>query len=257
VTSPDLLVVPAAPARTLTLRRLLVYTVALAAAELLLTISVPVAAIAFAVLVVVLRFALPAPAGPDAAVLPVLVAIPVVRLVTLAAPGAGVPPPVRLAALALPILLAVLLAARDRPPEWRLVRPGPGGWRVQCLVALAGVPLAVPVYLLAGPAVADPGGLPRLVALALLAVAVIPDELLFRGLLVPSFAAVAPGVAVPLAAAVYAATYLGYASVPVVATAYGIGLALGWLRWRTGSAVGVTAARVVLVGLVFLLVLTG
>jgi hypothetical protein len=252
VTSPDLLVVPAARAATLTLRRLLLYTAALAAAELLLAVSVPMAAIAFALLVVVLRFALPVHDGPDAAVFPVLVAIPVARLVTVAVPGAELSSPIRLAALAVPVLLAVLLAARDRPPDWRLLRPGSGGWRVQGLVALAGVPLAVPVVLLAGPAVADPGGLPRLVAAALLVVAVVPDELLFRGLVVPAFAAVAPRAAVPVAAAVYAATFLGYASVPVVAAAYGTGLALAWLRWRTGSTVGVIAARAVLVGLVSL-----
>jgi hypothetical protein len=256
VTSPDVVVVPA-PAGPLTLRWLLAYTAALAAAELLLTVSVPVAAIAFALLVIALRFAVPATADPDASFLSVLVAVPVVRLITVAAPGAEIPSAVRLGALAVPIFLTVLLAARNRPPDWRLVRPGPGGWRIQALVALAGVPLAIPVYLLAGPAVADPGGLPRLIVVALLVVAVIPDELLFRGLLVPAFAVVAPRAAVPVAAAVYAATFLGYASlgfasVPVVATAYGIGLALSWLRWRTGSSIGVIVARVVLVGLVCL-----
>ena len=60
----------------------------------------------------------------------------------------------------------------------------------------------------------------------------------------------APRAAVPLAAAVYAATFLGYASVPVIAAASATGVALGWLRRRTGSAIGVIAARVVLVVLV-------
>ena len=253
MTSPEVVV----PARAGSLTLLVAYTAALAAAELLLTVSVPVAAIAFALLVVALRFVVPAPVDSDAAVLSVLVAVPVVRLITIAAPGAELPSAVRLGALAVPILLTVLLAARDRPPDWRLVRPGPGGWRVQGLVALAGVPLAIPVYLLARPAVADPGGLPPLIVVALLVVAVIPDELLFRGLLVPAFAVVASRTAVPVAAGVYAATFLGYASVgfssvPVIATAYGVGLALSWLRWRTGSAIGVIGARVILVGLVCL-----
>ena len=249
MTSPDL-VVPAAPAGTPTLWRLVAYTAVLAAAELLLAVSVPGAAVLLALLVVLLRFALPAPGAPGTAVIPVLIGVPVVRLLTLAAPGAEVPSPVRAAGLAVPVLLTALLAARGRPPDWRLLRPGPDGWRVQVLVALAGIPLAVPVYLLAGRAMADFGGLPWPLAAALLAVAVIPDELLFRGLLVPALGAVAPRAAVPLAAGVYAAAFLGYLSVPIVAAAYGTGFALGWLRRRTGSAVGVIAARVVLIGLV-------
>ena len=251
MTSRELLV-PVVPGARLTLRWLIAYTVVLAAADLLLTISVPLAAIVLALLVIVLRFALPAPDAPDAAVIPVLIAVPVVRLLTVAAPGAEVPSPVRMAVLAVPILLTVLLAARERPPDWRLLRPGPGGWRVQALVALAGIPLAVPVYLLAASAMAGFGGLPGPVAAALLAIAVIPDELLFRGLVVPAMGAVAPRAAVPLAAGVYAATFLGYVSVPVVAAAVGTGVALGWLRLRTGSAIGVIAARVVLVVLVCL-----
>ena len=251
MTSPDL-AVPAVPATRLTVRWLVAYAAALAAADLLLTVSVPAAAVVLALLVIVLRFALPAPGVPDAAVVPVLVGVPVVRLVTVAAPGAELPSPVRLAALAVPVLVTTLLAARERPPGWRLLRPGPGGWRVQALVALAGIPLAVPVYLLAGRSGVDPGGQPYLLAVALLVVAVIPDELLFRGLVVPAVAAVAPRAAVPLATAVYAATFLGYASVPVVVAASVTGAALGWLRWRTGSATGVIAARIVLVALVWL-----
>jgi hypothetical protein len=254
VTSPDL-AARALPA-TLTLWWLVAYTAVLAAADLLLTVSVPGAAVVLAMLVIVLRLALPAPGAPDAAVIPVLVAVPVVRLVTVAAPGAEVPSPIRMALLAVPILVTALLAARERPPEWRLIRPGPGGWRVQGLIALAGLPLAVPVYLLAGGSMVHPGGLPRLVAVALLVIAVIPDELLFRGLLVPALAAVAPRAAVPLAAAVYAATFLGYASVPVVLAASATGVALGWLRWRTGSAAGVIVARIVLIATVYLVVST-
>ena len=249
MTSPDL-AVPAVPVARVTVRWLAAYAALLAAAELLLTVSVPGAAVILALLVIALRFMLPETGAPDAAVVPVLVAVPVVRLVTLAAPGAELPSPVRMAALAVPVLVTVLMAARERPPEWRLLRPGPGGWRVQALVALAGIPLAVPVYLLGGRSMVDPGGLPRVIAAALLVLAVIPDELLFRGLVVPAVATVTPRAAGVLATAVYAATFLGYASVPVVAAACLTGVALGWLRRRTGSAAGVIVARILLVVLV-------
>jgi membrane protease YdiL (CAAX protease family) len=230
---------------------------ALAAVEFLLTASVPAAAVGYGLLALALCLAQPLVADEHgAALLPVLLAIPVLRLITLAAPGAEVTPPVRLAVLAVPAAVAVALAARDRPADWRLLRCGPGGWRIQAAIALVAVPLAVPLYLLAPSTAAPPGHLPLLVAVALLVLAVIPDEVLFRGLLVPAIAGVAGRLGVPLAAAAYAATFLGYGALSVLVAAYGLGLVLAWLRQRTGSALGVLGARILLILLIYLVLPT-
>lgn len=259
MTSPSLSPVgaPAAPAVGGTLppraaaRVLAGYVAVLAAAELLVAISVPGAAVTFALLALGVCAARRLVRDERAGVLlPVLVAVPTIRLLSLAAPGADLAPAVRLAVLAVPTAVAVALAARGRPAGWGLLERGVGGWRVQAAIGLVAVPLSLPVYLLV-PAPVEGVGLSPLVVVMLLAVAVVPDEVLYRGLVVPAMAEVAGRAAVPLAAATYAAAFAGYASVPVLAVAYGVGYPLAWLRHRTGSAVGVVAARILLVALVF------
>jgi hypothetical protein len=228
------------------------YVAILAAAELLMTISVPAAACGFALLAVAVCLASPmVSAERGAALVRVLLAIPLVRLLTVAAPGADVVPAVRLAVLAVPTALAVVLAARDLPVGWRVRRCGPSRWRAQAAVALVAVPLSVPVYLLVPPVPAASGSLPTAALVALLTLSVVPDEILFRGLLVPALSGVAARAAVPMAGAVYAATFVGYASAPVLVAACGVGFTLAWLRYRTGSMLGVVGARILLVWLVY------
>jgi hypothetical protein len=259
VTSPNLLQGDAATPASAgsrashTATRLLIgYVAILAAAELLMTISVPAAACGFALLAVAVCLASPmVSAERGAALVRVLLAIPLVRLLTVAAPGADVVPAVRLAVLAVPTALAVVLAARDLPVGWRVRRCGPSRWRAQAAVALVAVPLSVPVYLLVPPVPAASGSLPTAALVALLTLSVVPDEILFRGLLVPALSGVAARAAVPMAGAVYAATFVGYASAPVLVAACGVGFTLAWLRYRTGSMLGVVGARILLVWLVY------
>jgi hypothetical protein len=228
-------------------RVLLGYVAALAVAEALLAVSVPAAAIGLGLVALVLLHPLGVdPDGPSAHLVPVLLAVPVVRLVLIGAPGADVPPALRAAALAVPVAVAVALAGAGRPAEWRLWRPGPSGWWAQARVALVGLPLGLVAAVLAPSTVASGAGLPPGVVAALLVVAVVPDELLHRGLFVPATVSAVGRVGVPLAAAVSASAFVGHGPLPLLA-AFVTGLSLAWLRQRTGSAVGVVAARVVLV----------
>lgn len=126
------------------------------------------------------------------------------------------------------------------------------GVGVQAAVVLVGLPLAALVRLLApslGPARAQ---LPLLAAISLLVLAVIPDELLFRWLLVPAATGAAGGAGVPLSAAAYAATFAGYLGPAPVAVAVTVGFVLSWLRARTGATIGVVGARIALVLVIYL-----
>jgi membrane protease YdiL (CAAX protease family) len=181
--------------------------------------------------------------------LPVLAALPVVRLSMIAMPAAGLTPLTRAAAVAVPTLVAVVAITWLRPRRPRAPRRGPRWWWTQAAVSTVALPLAPLVYVLA-PQPPDRGDLPAVAAAVLLAFAVIPEELLYRGLLVPALAGVLRRGAVPVAAAAYAATFLAYGSPGAMVAAFGVAYLLGWLRQRTGSAVGVVVARVVLVLLV-------
>lgn len=223
------------------------YLGALVVAEWLSTISIPAGAAAFGLLALAACLGPLLPLDrPGTTLLPVLAALPAVRLSMMAVPAADLGPVGRTAALAVPALVAVGVIAGGRPRSWRLFRRGPGGWRQQAAVSLVALPLAPFVAWLAPP---PPAG--GLVAVAVLALTVVPEELLYRGLLVPALAGVVGGErAVPVAAAVYAATFLGYGSPAAVACAFAVGWVLGWLRQHTGSAAGVVGARVLLVPLV-------
>jgi hypothetical protein len=234
-------------------RLLIGYLAALAVTECLMAVSVPVAAAGYALLALALCLALPLVAQDrTAALVPILVTIAVVRLIVVATPGGGVTPAVRLGAVAVPTFVAVLLAGRGHPREWRFIPAGRAGWGIQAAVVLVGLPLAAVVRLLAPSLAPSRTQLPLLAAVTLLVLAVVPDELLFRWLLVPAATGVAGAAGVPLSAAVYAATFAGYLAAAPVAVAFTVGLVLSWLRARTGAAIGVVGARIVLVLVIYL-----
>jgi membrane protease YdiL (CAAX protease family) len=188
-----------------------------------------------------------------AALLPPLIAVSVVRLISLAALPADVHPLLRVVIVGSPALVAVAMSTRLRLPEWPLVRPRSGGWYGQVLIGLLGVPLALLVWLVAPATAQVATGIPMIVAATILVVfAALPDELLFRGLLVPASVGVAGLWGLPLSSVAYALTYLPGGSAQPVLLAFLLGLALGWCRWRTGSVVGVVIAHGLLNVLVYL-----
>lgn len=251
---PNALVQPAGRTLVVGLPLLIGYLTALALSEGLLLVSAPLAAGGFGLLALAGCVALPFTADERSqALLPVMTAIPVVRLIVVAAPTADFASIPRLGVLALPTLIVVTLATRTRHSVGQLFRLGPSGWATQLAVVLVAVPLAVIVYLLMPVTPGGRGNLPVIAAGIVLALAVLPDELLFRGLLQPAITAVAGQRAgLYLSAMMYAATFIAYASVGALAAAFAVGLALGWCRQRTDSVVGVVGARVVLVVLVYL-----
>jgi membrane protease YdiL (CAAX protease family) len=218
-------------------------------------VSVPVAAASHGLLALLLCLALRVTRDQRIAVLlPPLVAVSVVRLVTLAALPGDVSPLLRLVVVGLPALVAIAIAARQRSPAWSLFRPHTGGWPGQLLVALVGIPSALFVWAIAPPAVQVRGDASTMMAAVVLVIfAALPEELLYRGLLVPAAADVVGGWGVPFAAAVYALAFLNGGSIRTVLLAFLLGVVLGWCRQLTGSVVGVIAAHGLLNVIVFLL----
>jgi membrane protease YdiL (CAAX protease family) len=236
---------------------LLAYLIALATVDLVGSspaISVPVAVTIHGLLALLLCVALRLVAGQSIAVLiPPLIAISVVRLLTLGALPGDVSPLTRLVVVGVPALVAVAMAARQRSPEWRLLRPHTGGWAGQLLVGLIGIPSALVVWAIAPPAVEVRGGTSTIVAATILVLfAALPEELLYRGLLVPAAAAVVGAWGIPFAAATYALAYLSGGSIATVLLAFLLGIVLGWCRWFTGSVVGAVGAHSLLNVIVYL-----
>ncbi len=241
---------PPEPAASPVLGRVLVaeYLPALAALELLRTVYVPGAVAGFAFLALALCARLPLVGEPAAALLPVLVAVPVTRVVTEAAPGEA--SPARAAVVALAVCVAVGAAARACPRDWLLSR-GDTGWAVQAAVLLSGVPLGLLVHLLAPDLLAMPEGFPVLLAAGVAVLAGLAAEVLFRGLLIPALAGVVGRWDVAVAAAIYAITFVSY-GMAIALAALAVALVLGWARRRTGSAAGVIGAYAVVMPLTVL-----
>jgi membrane protease YdiL (CAAX protease family) len=235
---------------------LLAYLGAVAVSELAwrpLSISVLASAAGHGLLALLLCLGLRVTADArTAALLPPLVAISTVRLITFAALPVLGHPLLRLVVVGVPALVAVAMSARLRSPGWRLLRPRRGGWRGQLLVTLLGIPLALLVWVLAPPAGQVATGVSTVVAAAVLVFAALPDELLYRGLLVPASVGVAGGWGLPLSSLVYALAYLPGGSLRTVLLAFLLGMALGWCRQRTGSVIGVVAAHGLVNVLVYL-----
>jgi membrane protease YdiL (CAAX protease family) len=236
---------------------LLAYLIALATVDLVGSspgISVPVAVASNGLLALLLCVALRMVAGQGIAVLvPPLIAISVVRLVTIGALPGDVSPLTRLVVVGVPALVAVAMAARQRSPEWRLLRPHTAGWPGQVLVGLLGIPLALVVWAVAPPVVEVRGGTSTILAATILVLfAALPEELLYRGLLVPAAAAVVGPWGIPFASATYALAYMTGGSIATVLLAFLLGIVLGWCRWLTGSVVGVIGAHSLLNVIVYL-----
>lgn len=249
VESPARPVAPAAGRSVAGTALLVAFLAVLVATELgwsLLTVSAPAAAAGYGVAALLAPLCLalhPAADARVAALLPPLAAIAVVRLITVVALPAQVPPSIRLVVVGVPAVVAVALAARQRPAHWRLLRPHTGGWWGQALVALVGALAGRLLWGAAPPTVPVGAGVPTVLAATAVMFAALPDELLYRGLLVPAAADVVGRWSVPLAAAAYAMAYLPGGSDRQLLAALLLGLGLGWCRRRTGSVVGVVAAH--------------
>jgi hypothetical protein len=112
----------------LALRVFVVFVTALGVLEWLVTLSVPGAAAGFGSLALALCLISRVADEPTAAILPVLVALPVVRLATVALLPPGGASPTRLGVVAVPAMVTVAAAVRAYRRSRRRPRPIVRNW---------------------------------------------------------------------------------------------------------------------------------
>jgi uncharacterized protein len=171
------------------------------------------------------------------------------RLLVVAIPLAGLPWATYVAVVGALLLVTILLTLRLPHVDWRKLGLRPQSWKRQGLIGLSGAPLSLASFGLLHPhPVLRGGSVAAFVAaaLSLTVFSALPEELLFRGLLVPA-ARESLGRAGPVAAAaVFTGAYVGTRAVPFLALAALTGLYFGWCYERTGSLAGVVAAHCLL-----------
>lgn len=171
--------------------------------------------------------------------LPAVALVPLMRLLSLTMPVPALPSVTWIAFAGGPLLLAVasaarllLLSVRDMGLATAPREP----------FSIGVLTLSAPVGLLVAPL--SPGSLglsfesPLTSALAtfvLVSCAVVPEELIFRGILQPLAARRIGGMGILLAAAVHSATYIGTGSAPFVGVMGLMGLSYGIAFARSGS----------------------
>lgn len=170
------------------------------------------------------------------------------QVLALATPYPKLGPATRTALAGTPFLLAVALAL-THPTLRRLLRtalaPSWGGWGLQGLVALTGVPVGVISARLAP--LPDPGavGAAAVSTAAVVVFAVLPEEVVFRGLLDPLVSDLTGTRLLVSETVLYAGAYAATGEPGVVLLAAVAGTAAGYLRLRSGCLVGVAAAHAV------------
>ena len=167
--------------------------------------------------------------------------MPVLRLISIAVPVAGLPEAYQYALVAAPLVAGIAWAA------WVVRLPGARfGFRplaLQLLLAFAGVPLGLTAYLLLRPESLAEGDSGRALVVGALAVSVVAalEEIIFRGFIQEACASVYGHSQAPLwSTAVYGVSYLGVQRLEVVGLALLLGLLFGWGVQRTRSLFGVT-----------------
>lgn len=171
----------------------------------------------------------------------VLALIPLAGVLAVVMPIANVIPAAWPLLTAAPLILALVLTARQLDPRREAVGLTLRHPVYQVLIALLGVPLGYLAYVGLRPPVLDGGAL-GLAAVSLTALA-FAEELLFRGLLQPRLCRLYGAAGIAVTAVLSATVALGAHSL-----AYGVFAAIvaggfGLAAARTGSIAGTTAAR--------------
>ncbi|PZA06393.1 CPBP family intramembrane metalloprotease [Meiothermus sp. Pnk-1] len=172
---------------------------------------------------------------------------PLVRVVSLSIPAGLVGPTTQYAVVGLPLILASLIAARQLGYTWGevglslrgiwgqipLAALGPLlGWLERQIIQPAPLAASLELSTLIWP------------VLSLILFTGLSEELLFRGLMQrAAVGALGPAQGILYVALVFGTLHLGWHSFPEVLFAMAVGLALGWIVYRTGSILGAVLAH--------------
>ncbi|MDQ3093347.1 MAG: CPBP family intramembrane metalloprotease [Actinomycetota bacterium] len=178
-----------------------------------------------------------------------LALVPLLGLVGTALTSDLLPAPAHVVLVALFALVGAVLVARilDLTPAELGVRRG--RLPVQLGVGLTGIPLGLLALVLGGGRAFEPlaGSSPILLVPAILLAAAV-QELVFRGVLATTFAALFGRAGIVCTSALFAVAAVGTGSVGLVVALLVCGLVWAWARERTGSIAGTTVAHALVAG---------
>lgn len=181
----------------------------------------------------------------------VLLLVPMMRIMSLGLPLAGLPQISWYFFTSIPIFAAMALITRNKDDPWSLEQLGLTlrQWPIQLCVALAGIGIGGLEYLILTPAPLSTALTLQAIwlpALILLISTGFLEELLFRGLLQSAaIPVIGRWPALILISALFAVLHIGYASVIDVLLVFAVGLAFSFVVERTHSILGVTLAHAI------------
>lgn len=182
---------------------------------------------------------------------------PLIRIFSLAMPLIKMPVLYWYAIIAVPILIATVLAVRLIGYSWSDVGLTPRGLPAQALIGIIGLPLGVVEYVILKPeplARSAAWGDLWLAALVLIVGAGLVEELVFRGVLQKAALENMRGWGIIYVSTLFAIFHVGYCSLVELLFVFLVGLLLAVLVRRTGSIVGATLAQGLLNCTLFLFV---
>lgn len=189
-----------------------------------------------------------------------LVAGPLIRIMSLSLPLAGLPFISWLLITSIPLFAAAFVTMQtlqlSRHDVGLTVRPTRRAWRTEGWIAFTGIPLGFLEYVILQP--------PPLVAGLDLQTTWFPivvifistglmEELVFRGVMQHTALPVLSRWAIPIVALVFAILHIGYQSWVDFGFVLGVGLLYGYLVQRTGSILGVTISHGLINSMLFVI----
>ena len=217
-------------------------------AELLVTLTEPrLGMLAHCLLLLALLFQSVRTARPaERTLLVALTLVPLIRVLSLALPLAGLPLLYWYLITGVPLFVAVFVAGRALGFSWPALGLNLRRWPLQLLVGLSGLAFGAAEYMILRPEPLAPALTWADVwwpALILLVMTGLLEELIFRGLLQRAARRALGRGALAYVALIFAALHIGYRSPLHLLFILSVGVYLGWVVQRTGSLLGAVLAH--------------
>lgn len=228
---------------------LLVYGTLITLAEVMLVlVSVPLGSLLHMTLLVALASHTAFSRTPKDPQLPVLLLLPLMRLLSLVMPIAEVDPAYWYLLSAAPAILGATLMVRAMEIPWSKLGLGrPASMVVSVVSAGMGIPVGLVLSGTVGPELMlQIDGAPLVLGVTILVVVAVLEEFVFRGLLTYVTLVRAPGLVLFVPNLLYAVMYLASGDGAVVLMMGGTGVLFSAFRQRSGSLYAVIVAHVLM-----------
>lgn len=256
--------VPPLPA-AMPLLVILGYSLLLAAAELLTTFADPMLGLLLHMLLLLGLLGLAARWWwhPIHRMLLAFVVSPLIRIMSLSLPLAGLPFISWLLITSIPLFAAVAVTMQvlqlSRHDVGLMLRPGWAPLRAEILIALSGIPLGfLEWFILRPPPLMEGLNLAQVwfpVVVIFISTGLM-EELVFRGIMQKTSQELLGAIAIPLVALIFAILHIGYQSWSDFFFVFGVSLFYGWAVQRTGSILGVTISHGLINSMLFIVLPT-